>query len=67
MLESVNGNWRTYKSRLKSLHYLAYDTDEERWAKRPSTVPENQFRELLTYWDSPEGKVFRSCFVLIMD
>lgn len=52
-MESVNECWRVYKSRVKMKHF--YKTPVElRWSNRPSRIPDDQFKNLLEYWDNPE-------------
>ncbi|KAL2902144.1 Fructose dehydrogenase cytochrome subunit, partial [Bienertia sinuspersici] len=41
---------------MKSEHYYAYKTDAERLKSCPQTMPENQFRALINYWNSEPVK-----------
>ncbi|KAL2899454.1 Homeobox protein Nkx-6.1 [Bienertia sinuspersici] len=43
--------WRGYKCWVKKHHFYAYETYEKRWEKRPQTIPDAQFKDLLDYWD----------------
>ncbi|KAL2933639.1 Acetylglutamate kinase [Bienertia sinuspersici] len=54
-METMDDKWRAYKCRMKSLHYYAYETDAERLKSCPKTMPENQFRALINYWNSELG------------
>ncbi|XP_016544875.1 uncharacterized protein LOC107845129 [Capsicum annuum] len=44
------------KSGFKKYHFYAYTNDEIRRAKRPTSVPERVFEDLLEYWNSKEAK-----------
>ncbi|KAL2896087.1 putative cell division protein WhiA [Bienertia sinuspersici] len=55
-MQTMDDQWRAYKSRMKSEHYYAYKTDAERLKSFPQTMPENQFRALINYWDSEPVK-----------
>ncbi|KAL2924618.1 Midasin [Bienertia sinuspersici] len=41
---------------IKAKYYSPYATYDERWDKRPNIIPENQFKELLHYWDGEATK-----------
>ncbi|KAL2904514.1 Taste receptor type 2 member 13, partial [Bienertia sinuspersici] len=51
ILEIVGARWRCYKCWVKKHHFYAYETYEKRWEKRPQTIPDAQFKDLLDYWD----------------
>ncbi|CAH9109533.1 unnamed protein product, partial [Cuscuta epithymum] len=51
VMSTINDLWRVHKSRMKDKHYYAYTTDARRWKNRPKTISEQQFRDLLNYWD----------------
>ncbi|KAL2921874.1 Fructose dehydrogenase cytochrome subunit, partial [Bienertia sinuspersici] len=55
-MQTMDEQWRAYKSRMKSEHYYAYKTDAERLKSCPQTMPENQFRALINYWNSEPVK-----------
>ncbi|KAL2897350.1 Adenine deaminase [Bienertia sinuspersici] len=55
-LETLNEEWKGWKCRIKAKYYSPYATYDERWDKRPNTIPENQFKELLHYWDDEATK-----------
>ncbi|KAL2895389.1 S-antigen protein [Bienertia sinuspersici] len=55
-LETLNEEWKGWKCRIKAKYYSSYATYDERWDKRPNTIPENQFKELLHYWDDEATK-----------
>ncbi|GER26108.1 plant transposase, partial [Striga asiatica] len=56
VLSSIGALWRTHKSRIKKRHYSKYDNDEERWENQPRSIPDEDFTELLNYWDLEEVK-----------
>ncbi|KAL2938246.1 hypothetical protein RDABS01_021695 [Bienertia sinuspersici] len=51
ILEIVGARWRGYKCLVKKHHFYAYETYEKRWEKRPQTIPDAQFKDLLDYLD----------------
>ncbi|KAL2933193.1 ATPase WRNIP1, partial [Bienertia sinuspersici] len=51
ILEIIGARWRGYKCWVKKHHFYAYETYEKRWEKRPQTIPDAQFKDLLDYWD----------------
>ncbi|KAL2944296.1 Phytoene synthase 1 chloroplastic, partial [Bienertia sinuspersici] len=51
ILEIVGARWCGYKCWVKKHHFYAYETYEKRWEKRPQTIPDAQFKDLLDYWD----------------
>ncbi|KAL2930329.1 Fructose dehydrogenase cytochrome subunit, partial [Bienertia sinuspersici] len=55
-MKTMDDQWRAYKSKMKSEHYYAYKTDAERLKSCPQTMPENQFRALINYWNSEPVK-----------
>ncbi|KAM3309017.1 hypothetical protein P3S67_010761 [Capsicum chacoense] len=52
VLERIRESWRKNRRELKRDHYDQWENDEVRLLKRPKSVPECQFRELLVYWKS---------------
>ncbi|KAF3661717.1 putative dolichyl-diphosphooligosaccharide--protein glycosyltransferase subunit 4B-like [Capsicum annuum] len=52
ILERIRESWRKNKSDLKRDHYDPWENDEIQLKKRPKSVPECQFKELLVYWKS---------------
>ncbi|KAL2929426.1 Proteasome activator complex subunit 4, partial [Bienertia sinuspersici] len=52
ILEIVGARWRGYKCWVKKHHFYAYDTCEKRWEKRPETIPDAHFKDLLNYWEN---------------
>ncbi|KAM3395279.1 hypothetical protein P3S68_004284 [Capsicum galapagoense] len=52
ILERIRESWRKNKSDLKRDHYNPWENDEIQLKKRPESVPECQFKELLVYWKS---------------
>lgn len=57
VLESVNECWHVYKSRVKKIHFYKMPV-ELRWSNRPNGVPDDQFKNLLDYWNDPAVEVF---------
>ncbi|KAK1286299.1 hypothetical protein QJS10_CPB20g01679 [Acorus calamus] len=53
-LRSVAKSW---KARLKSKHYYAYETDEERLKNIPPRIEPKQWSILVQYWSSEKAKV----------
>lgn len=58
VMTTVNTLWRVHKSRVKKQHYYAFDSDDERWKNRPETMSDQQFLDLLQYWNMEEIEVF---------
>lgn len=58
MLKSIRDCWRGYKSRIKTAHYKAYKTDEERLDNKPDNIPVEDFKVLLRYWADDEIQVY---------
>ncbi|MCD7467281.1 hypothetical protein HAX54_004619 [Datura stramonium] len=48
-LGEIQNVWRRYKTSLKKTHYEPYSNDGLRMEKRPSTVPESGFKDLIEY------------------
>ncbi|KAF3642833.1 putative cell number regulator 2-like [Capsicum annuum] len=48
----IRESWRKNRRELKRDHYDQWENDEVRLLKRPKSVPECQFTELLVYWKS---------------
>lgn len=55
-LVTIREAWRGHRSGLKINYYDPYDNDVVQMAKKPSHIPECQFRELLKYWKSEKFK-----------
>ncbi|KAM3238986.1 hypothetical protein P3L10_014019 [Capsicum annuum] len=55
-MRSIDAAFRGCKSRLKKDHFYAYPNDEIRRAKKPTSVPEPIFEDLLVYWNSEEAE-----------
>ena len=53
----VGERWRCHKCSMKKQHYYKYDTDDERWKYRPTTISDDQFKILLEYWNCPAIEV----------
>ncbi|KAL2898098.1 large T: Large T antigen [Bienertia sinuspersici] len=51
IMEIVGARWRGYKCWVKKHHFYAYDTYEKIWEKRPRTILDTQFKDILNYWD----------------
>lgn len=57
VMTTVNTLWRVHKSRVKKQYYYAFDNDDERWKNRPETMSDQQFWDLLQYWNMEEIEV----------
>ncbi|OMP05637.1 Transposase, Ptta/En/Spm, plant [Corchorus olitorius] len=57
ILSTIGTDWRNYKCRLKRNYYCKYKTDAERLKHCPAGVPFNDWKELVLFWSSKEGKV----------
>ncbi|PHT47984.1 hypothetical protein CQW23_12192 [Capsicum baccatum] len=55
-MRSINVAFKGHKSRLKNCHFYAYTNDEIRRAKRPTSIPEPVFENLLKHWHSEEAE-----------
>ncbi|KAM3394342.1 hypothetical protein P3S68_003344 [Capsicum galapagoense] len=55
-MRSIDVAFRGCKFRLKKDHFYAYPNDEIRRAKKPTSVPEPIFEDLLVYWNSEEAE-----------
>ncbi|KAL2941264.1 hypothetical protein RDABS01_029614 [Bienertia sinuspersici] len=55
-LETVKEEWKGWKSRINAKYYSPFATYHERWDKRPNTILENQFKELMHYWENEATK-----------
>ncbi|KAH0762309.1 hypothetical protein KY290_018382 [Solanum tuberosum] len=66
-LVTIREAWRRHRSGLKINYYDPYDNDEVQMAKKPSHIPECQFRELLKYWKSEKFKVEMEAIETQMD
>ncbi|KAH0707672.1 hypothetical protein KY285_010410 [Solanum tuberosum] len=55
-LVTIREAWRRHRSGLKINYYDPYDNDVVQMAKKPSHIPECQFRELIKYWKSEKFK-----------
>ncbi|KAL6964446.1 hypothetical protein U1Q18_052451 [Sarracenia purpurea var. burkii] len=54
ILKSIGNKWRNWKANLKSSHYSPHETDEERLADRDERVLPDQWRILVSFWNSKE-------------
>lgn len=54
VMTTVNTLWCVHKSRVKKQHYYAFDNDDDRWKNRPETMSDQQFLDLLQYWNMEE-------------
>ncbi|OMO53929.1 Transposase, Ptta/En/Spm, plant [Corchorus olitorius] len=57
ILSTIGTDWRNCKCRLKRNYYCKYKTDAERLKQCPAGVPFNDWKELVLFWSSKEGKV----------
>ncbi|KAK1351440.1 hypothetical protein POM88_054332 [Heracleum sosnowskyi] len=48
--KTISTSWRVYKSRVKKKYYKKYETDDDRMANRPNTIPLEDFKLLVKYW-----------------
>ncbi|XP_047268049.1 uncharacterized protein LOC124898445 [Capsicum annuum] len=55
-IRSIDAAFRGCKSRLKKDHFYAYPNDEIRREKRPTSVPEPIFDDILAYWNLEEAE-----------
>ncbi|XP_058097140.1 uncharacterized protein LOC131242477 isoform X2 [Magnolia sinica] len=56
VLRSIGKKWRDWKCELKKLHYLPHETDDERLADLDERVQSDQWKALIEFWNSEEGK-----------
>ncbi|XP_058067564.1 uncharacterized protein LOC131216938 isoform X4 [Magnolia sinica] len=56
VLKSIGKKWREWKGELKKLHYSSHEIDEERLADLDERVQEDQWKILVQFWNSEEGK-----------
>ncbi|XP_058112926.1 uncharacterized protein LOC131255972 isoform X3 [Magnolia sinica] len=56
VLKSLGKKWREWKGKLKKLYYSSHETDEERLANLDGRVQEDQWKTLVQFWNSEEGK-----------
>ncbi|XP_058071006.1 uncharacterized protein LOC131220047 [Magnolia sinica] len=56
VLMSIGKKWRDYKCELKKFHYLPYDNDEARLTDLNEHVHMDQWKALIEFWNSEEGK-----------
>ncbi|KAK1396324.1 hypothetical protein POM88_006187 [Heracleum sosnowskyi] len=47
--KTISTSWRVYKSRVKKKYYKKYETDDDRMANRPNTIPLEDFKLLVKY------------------
>lgn len=60
----INDAWRRYKSYIKRHHFVRYSTMKERMKHRPLTIPEDHFKQLITYWKNTTIQVLFYLFYL---
>ncbi|XP_048496400.1 uncharacterized protein LOC125495661 [Beta vulgaris subsp. vulgaris] len=56
VLKSIGAAWRIHKCRFKKRHYHKYTTNNLRWLKRPKTMHEEDFKQVLVLWNKKEEK-----------
>ncbi|XP_010261524.1 PREDICTED: uncharacterized protein LOC104600335 isoform X2 [Nelumbo nucifera] len=56
VLKSIGKKWKDWKSELKKYHYLPHESDRERLADRDGRVLPKQWKLLVEFWNSEEGK-----------
>ncbi|PSS02901.1 Bromodomain-containing protein [Actinidia chinensis var. chinensis] len=56
VLKSIANKWRNWKANLKAFHYIPHKADEERLADRDERVLPDQWRILISFWNSEEAK-----------
>ncbi|XP_058076335.1 uncharacterized protein LOC131224912 [Magnolia sinica] len=56
VLQSIGRKWKNWKGELKKLYYSPHETDEERLANLDERVKEDQWKALIQFWNSKEGK-----------
>ncbi|KAL4573558.1 hypothetical protein LXL04_020368 [Taraxacum kok-saghyz] len=54
VLRSIGADWRGYKCSLKKKHSYQLKDNQTRWNNRPKNIPENDFLQLLNYWNKKE-------------
>lgn len=57
ILKSIGTKWKNWKALLKAKHYNSHETDEERLADCNERVQPDQWRILVSFWNSTEAKV----------
>ncbi|KAF5952053.1 hypothetical protein HYC85_009997 [Camellia sinensis] len=56
VLKSIGNKWKNWKALLKANHYNRHTTDEERLADRDERVLPDQWRILISFWNSKEAQ-----------
>ncbi|KAL7235752.1 hypothetical protein ACSBR1_019106 [Camellia fascicularis] len=56
VLKSIGNKWKNWKALLKANHYNPHATDEERLADRDERVLPDQWRILISFWNSKEAQ-----------
>ncbi|XP_057494441.1 uncharacterized protein LOC130779700 isoform X2 [Actinidia eriantha] len=56
VLKSIGNKWKNWKANLKAYHYTPHKTDEARLADRDERVLPDQWRILISFWNSKEAK-----------
>ncbi|XP_058076709.1 uncharacterized protein LOC131225238 isoform X1 [Magnolia sinica] len=56
VLMSIEKKWRDWKCELKKFHYSPHDNDEARLADLNERVQMDQWKALIEFWNSEEGK-----------
>ena len=46
-----------HKTRMKAKYYKEDETMDQKMAMRPDDIPEEEFKELVIYWDAEKTKV----------
>ncbi|CAI9115282.1 OLC1v1016141C1 [Oldenlandia corymbosa var. corymbosa] len=56
VIKNLSIKWKSWKSILKTKHYITHATDEERLADRDERVLPDQWAYLVSYWSSEEAE-----------
>lgn len=57
IIKSLANKWRGWKCTLKKMYFDPAKSVEEHLSKVPERVDEEQWKQLIIYWSSEEGKV----------
>lgn len=52
----INSRWRDWKAHLKMKYFKKFENDEDMIANRDPRADEEQFRNLLALWKTPESE-----------
>ncbi|WMV24438.1 hypothetical protein MTR67_017823 [Solanum verrucosum] len=53
VMTDLRDAWRRHKKKIKENFFYKNSTLENMLAKRPDSIPDNQFRQLIEYWKNP--------------